>query len=69
MEASVKVPSLADAGAGIGTLETSVEREERIFRENSVELAKQMWREAGEPSGGWTQFEQPAVRRLRDVLG
>jgi hypothetical protein len=64
----VGVPSLADAGTGIGSLEKSGEREVRVFRENAVELAKQMWREAGEPPGGWTMFEQDAFRRLGDAL-
>jgi hypothetical protein len=68
-QSSNLVTSSKDAHPGIGTLEKSQEREERVFREKAEEVAKAMWREAGEPSGGHYQFLERASSALHDALG
>jgi hypothetical protein len=63
------VSSAADAHPGIGVLEKSHQRQERVLGEKAEELATAMWREAGKPSGGPHQFAALALKQLRDSLG
>jgi hypothetical protein len=61
------VTSAGAAHPGVGTLEKKHEREDRVVREKAEELARAMWREQGQPAGGY-QFVEPALAHLRAAM-
>lgn len=61
--------SIAADHPGIGQLETKQKYKDRIFSEKASELAKNLWQEAGQPSGGPEQFMKTARQKLLDAMG
>jgi len=62
------VSSPMDAHPGMGMLESSQARENRILKEKADELARKRWRNAGEPPGGHHAFLEDALSDLRRLL-
>ena len=62
------ITSPGDTHPGIGALEKTQQREDRILREKAEELAIAMWHEAGQPPGGHHQFVAAALTRLGDAM-
>jgi hypothetical protein len=60
--------SLRDEHTGLGVLEKSQDRNARLLRESVENLAVALWREAGRPDGGPSQFHLRAEEQLRQAL-
>lgn len=60
--------SVADDNPGIGTQEKQGVRRERILRERAEQLAKAIWEERGQPSGGPEQFSREAREQLEAAI-
>ena len=53
---------------GLGALEKREVREARVLQEKALELAHSLWRDAGEPVGGYALFLDSARRQLQSAL-
>jgi len=60
--------SVSSSIPGLGMLEKKEDRQARIFREKSEELAMTIWQNSGRPQGGPTQFLLQARAQLSAAL-
>jgi hypothetical protein len=60
--------SLRDHHAGLGAGEKEEDRRERLFQDEAEQLATDLWKQAGEPAGGPSQFLASARNKLGQVM-
>jgi hypothetical protein len=60
--------SLRDDHTGLGVVEKEADRQARMFREKTDEIAMELWKASGSPVGGHSQFVSTASRQLTQRL-
>lgn len=63
------ISAASDECPGIGTLEKRQDRNDRVLRERTEELAQNLWENAGRPQAGLEAFRNKASVQLREVMG
>jgi len=59
------LPSVLEDNPGLGTLEKKEARQARLLREKADDLAIELWKEAGSPAEGHTQFLDEACEQIK----
>jgi hypothetical protein len=65
----VLLASIQHDHPGLGTVEKQEDRDARILEEHSIQLAKSLWQQAGQPEGGYALFIPSARRQLLSAMG